>query len=86
MARVSQAQHRFLRLVLPAKAFAAVKAGTKEWLVVCPCGHRRDIWDCGGIRYKAAGEPLRLLRCPSCGRMTMHRVRRKTEAEKLEIV
>lgn len=79
------AEHRFLRAVLPARAFEAVRAGTKEWLAECPCGHKRDIWDSGGIRYKAAGEPLRLGRCPMCGRSTMHRIRKKTEAEKLEI-
>ena len=83
--RVFPAEHRFLRRVLPLRAFAAVRAGTKEWLAACPCGHKRDIWDYGGVRYKATGEPLRLLRCPACGRMSMHRVRKKTEIEKHEI-
>ena len=49
------AEHRFLRFILPAKAFAAVRAGTKQWLAECPCGHKRDVWDSGGVRYKAAG-------------------------------
>ena len=35
------AQHPFLKFILPTKAFAAVKAGTKEWLAECPCGHKR---------------------------------------------
>lgn len=79
------AEHRFLKFILPAKAFGAVKAGTKLWLAACPCGHRRDIWDAGGVRYKAAGEPRRLGRCPACGKLTMHKIRRKTDAEQREI-
>jgi len=74
--------HRLLRRILPAKAFEAVKAGTKKWLMECPCGHKRDIWDSGGIRYKAAGQPRRLLRCPACGKATWHRIRKKTDSER----
>jgi len=79
------AEHRFLRFILPARAFAAVKAGTKLWLTECPCGHKRDVWDAGGVRYKAAGEPRQLARCPACGKATMHKIRKKTEEEKQTI-
>ena len=79
------AEHRFLKRMLPAKAFAAVRAGTKEWLAECPCGHKRDVWDSGGIRYQAAGEPRQLGYCPACGRPTMHKIRKKTEAERRDI-
>jgi hypothetical protein len=79
------AEHRFLRFILPARAFAAVRTGTKQWLMECTCGHKRDLWDLGGVRYMAAGEPRRLLRCPACGKATMHRVRRKTDAERTEL-
>jgi len=79
------AEHRFLRFILPARAFAAVRDATKEWLAECPCGHKRDVWDSGGVRYKAAGEPRRLEHCPVCCRSTMQRIRKKTEAEKREI-
>lgn len=74
-----------LRRVLPRRAFEAVRAGTKQWLMACPCGHRRDLWDTGGIRFLAAGEPRRLVRCPACGRLTAHVVRRKTAAERHEL-
>ena len=79
------AEHRFLRFILPAKAFAAVREGTKLWLAECPCGHKHDIWDAGGIRYKAAGEPRKLAHCPACGKATMHKIRKKTEEEKQTI-
>jgi hypothetical protein len=79
------AAHRFLKLILPSKAFAAVREGTKQWLAECPCGHRRDLWDSGGVRYKAAGEPRQIGSCPACGKATLHKIRKKTEAEKQEI-
>ena len=78
-------EHRFLKFILPAKAFAAVRAGTKEWLAECPCGHKRDVWDSGGVRYKAAGEPRQLGYCLLCRKSTLHRIRKKTDAEQQEI-
>jgi hypothetical protein len=50
------AEHKFLKFILPAGAFAAVEAGTREWLIECRCGHRQDYWDAGGVRYKAVGD------------------------------
>lgn len=75
---------RILRFILPRRAFEAVRAGTKLWLAECPDGHRRDVWDLGGVRYKAAGEPRTLAFCPDCGRNRWLRIRRKTETEKRE--
>ena len=79
------AEHRLLKFILPARAFEAVKAGTKEWLAECSCGHKQDVWDSGDVRYKATGEPRRLGYCPACGKSTWHRIRKKTEAERWEI-
>lgn len=42
------AEHGFLRAILPASWFEAVRAGTRQWLIECPCGHKRDLWDAGG--------------------------------------
>lgn len=75
------AQHKLLKFVLPANAFAAVQAETKKWLMACPCGHKHDYWDAGGVRYKAQGEPRRLGYCPACGKNTLQKIRRKTEEE-----
>ncbi len=79
------AEHRFLKFILPARAFAAVRAGTKEWLAECSCGGKSDIWDSGGVCYKAVGESKELKYCPACRRSTLHKIRKKTEAEKLEM-
>ena len=76
------AEHKFLKFILPAGAFAAVEAGTREWLIECRCGHRQDYWDAGGVRYKATGEPRQFRTCVKCGKTTWHKVRKKTDAEK----
>ncbi len=80
------AEHRFLKLILPARAFEAVRAGTKKWVAeCCTCGRKQDVWDAGGVRYMAAGEPKEIAFCPSCSKATKHRIRKKTEAERLGI-
>jgi hypothetical protein len=79
------AGHRFLQFLLPAKALAELRAGTKQWLAECPYGHKLDVSDSGGFRCKAAGEPRQLGRCHACGKFTMHKIRKKTGTEKLEI-
>jgi len=77
---------RFLKWLLPARWFEAIRTGTKLWVAECPCGHVRDYWEAGGIRYKAAGEPRQIAKCPACGKMTWHRVRKKTEQELKELL
>jgi hypothetical protein len=74
--------HGLLKALLPAKAFAAVKAGTRQWLIECPCGEKRDFWDAGGVRYKAVGEPRKLHGCKTCGKVRWHKVRKKSETER----
>ena len=79
------AEHKFLKFILPAKAFAAIEAGTRQWLIECPCGHKQDFWDTGGVRYKAVGEPRQWLKCPKCGQRKWHKIRKKTDAEKQQL-
>jgi hypothetical protein len=52
-------------------------ADSQSWHVVCPCGQARSIWDIGGIRCCAAGNPRKLMRCPKCGRATWHIVEKR---------
>jgi hypothetical protein len=76
---------KLLKFILPEKTFASVRDETKEWLIACPCGHARDLWDAGGVRYKATGEPRRYLACPKCDRARWHTIRRKTDAEREQL-
>jgi len=56
---------------------AEIKTESRSWHTRCPkCGHESNVWDMGGIRWKAAGSSRRLMRCTSCARLGMHRVYR----------
>ena len=74
---------RMAKRVLPAAAFQAIEEGTRQWLIECPCGARRDLWDAGGIRHMGVGEPRQWRLCPACGKATWQRIRRRSEAERL---
>lgn len=66
---------RFFTRFAGAETAAAMEAHSRAWLVQCPdCGSERSIWEMGGIRYKAAGNPRMLMRCPKCGKRGWHRV------------
>ncbi len=68
--------HRFLAAVLPQRLMAAIEADSRLWMVRCSCGFARSVWEIGGIRYKAAGEPRWFRKCPQCGQRTWHKVSR----------
>lgn len=67
----------FLQKVLPKKWATDMEAESRAWMVRCPCGHKRSIWELGGVRWKASGNPRRLLACPACGQTTWHTVVKK---------
>ena len=78
------AEHKFLKFILPNSLFEAAKASTKRWLLECPCGHKRDLWDAGGVRGNGT-EQVTYCKCPECGKRTWQKKRKKTELEKQEI-
>ena len=74
--RLSRTQRLALAL-MPDHWAAAAEAESRRWVMTCPrCGATQSIWDIGGIRYKAKGEPRIRVRCGSCGERSMQRVRR----------
>jgi hypothetical protein len=54
--------------VAPGRLRRAMEAESRSWVARCPCGAETSVWQMGGIRYGAAGNPRRLLRCGSCRR------------------
>ena len=68
---------RLLQRLLPRRWAESMEAESRQWLVVCPCGESHSVWELGGIRWKAAGEPRRPLRCETCGEVRWHRVTKK---------
>jgi hypothetical protein len=72
---------RLLKRTLPARAFAAIEAGTRQWVAECRCGAIQDFWETGGIRYKAVGEPRSLMSCPRCQKLSMQKIRKRRPGE-----
>lgn len=69
-------QRLFTRL-LPRTWAADMEAESRSWMIRCPCGYEQSIWDLGGIRWKATGNPKRLMRCTQCGNTTWHTIYRR---------
>lgn len=74
---MSVIQKLFTAFLSP-QAAADMEAESRSWMVRCPsCGHARSMWELGGIRWKAAGNPRRYLRCPQCEKSSWHTVARQ---------
>jgi hypothetical protein len=65
--------------LLPQRWAEGIEAESRAWMMQCPCGNEISIWDAGGIRYGAAGNPRRPYRCSACGKRTMHRIYKREE-------
>ncbi len=65
---------RFICRFLPVRWAEAMEMESRSWIVQCPCGFARSVWDWGGVRYKATGSPRWRLPCPQCGKRTWHKV------------
>jgi ssDNA-binding Zn-finger/Zn-ribbon topoisomerase 1 len=56
---------------------------TREWRATCPeCGHSRDLWELGAVRFKARSRGKRTgMTCPACGKFGMHGIERHAAEE-----
>jgi hypothetical protein len=70
---------RFLTKILPRSKAEAMKAESLSWMVKCTCGYEQSVWELGGIRWKAKGNPKQLRLCSKCGQRTWHTFFRKTD-------
>ena len=69
---------KMLQAVLPKDWAAQMEAESRAWRLRCKtCGLERSVWELGGVRWKAAGNPLRKIFCPACGHATWHSTERK---------
>ena len=65
--------------VLCDKWAASMEAESRDWVMQCPCGHETSIWEMGGVRWKAAGNPRRHGRCVLCNQTFFGKVYRRGE-------
>jgi DNA-directed RNA polymerase subunit RPC12/RpoP len=63
---------RLFTRIFPRRWAESMEAESRAWMLRCPCGFRRSIWELGGIRWKAAGNKRILRRCPQCGTTGWH--------------
>ena len=71
---------RFITALVPRAWAESMERESREWMARCPgCGHARSIWDLGGIRWKAAGNPKRFLTCAGCGASSWHVIEKKKQ-------
>jgi hypothetical protein len=59
--------------------FEKMKEDSQKWKFDCDCGKTSNIWEIGGIRYKARGEQWSGIKCPACGKFAMRKVYREKE-------
>jgi hypothetical protein len=81
MVAVTAIQKFFMAILPPAWA-ASMEKESRSWKVRCACGAETSIWDLGGIRWGAAGQPKRYLMCPKCGQASWQTVSRERLDEK----
>ncbi len=63
--------------ILPGKWARDAEEESRNWVFTCSCGSESSVWDAGGIRWGAAGNPVRFMKCPSCGWTGIYRIFRK---------
>ncbi len=69
---------RFITALVPRAWAESMERESREWMARCPgCGHAQSIWDLGGIRWKAAGNPRRFLTCAGCGKPSRQVIEKK---------
>ena len=70
--------------VLPSAIAKDMENESRAWIMTCSQGHEQSIWDAGGIRYKAAGKPVKVAWCPACHRFRVQTLHyRPTEAPRV---
>lgn len=72
---------RIFGTFLSRRAAESMEAESRSWMVRCSCGFSRSVWELGGIRWKATGEPRQYLKCPQCGKSSWHTVSRVDRVE-----
>lgn len=70
---------KIFKSLLPASWAESMEKESREWMMRCEnCGFEKSVWDFGGIRWKAAGNPRRKVFCESCKKLSWHPTYKKT--------
>jgi ribosomal protein S27AE len=70
----------FILKVVPRSWAEDMERESRQWMVTCGnCDYAESVWDLGGIRWKAAGNPRTRRRCPNCGETGWHVIAKQSE-------
>ncbi len=62
---------RFLSAVLSKERAEEMRQESQQWVIrCCTCGHTKNLWEAGGIRWKkrsTGSVSYTLIHCPHCG-------------------
>jgi hypothetical protein len=71
-------RQRVLQAIFGQRLAEEMEAESRSWMVRCnACELERSVWETGGVRWKASGRKLRLMRCPRCDRVRWHTLLRQ---------
>lgn len=63
----------FFKKILPSSLTDSMERESREWMLKCDaCGFESSVWERGGIRWKASGNPTRVMPCENCGKNGGH--------------
>lgn len=66
---------RLVKWFTSAARFEDMMRESKTWVFTCKhCGQLSNIWEAGGIRYKAKGNPSTYVKCIHCGKSGMNSI------------
>ena len=64
---------------MPASWAESMEKESREWMLKCNnCGSEKSVWEHGGIRWKAAGNPTRRMLCFNCSTLSAHTTYRRS--------
>lgn len=65
---------KFVKWFTSSSRFEKMMAESKQWKFTCSCGKTSSIWDVGGIRSGARGNPVVRVKCPHCHKAGMQKI------------
>lgn len=66
-----------LRFMSP-RMRAEAEADSRKWIATCPrCQQTNSIWEVGGLRSRAIGNPAKMVRCAHCGKTNFMRFEKR---------
>lgn len=71
-------RQKILKAILPASWAESMEKESRRWMMRCEnCNAEKSVWDFGGVRWKATGNPRRKMFCLDCKYNSWHTTYKK---------